>query len=536
MLTFLNFRASSDDEDCKEAECGEDAHEADYEDDDDSESDSESSNSDSGNRKKTVPPKVPARRWSRQKKRKDEESEEDDTSTEVDSDDESSSSDDDSSSSSESSESEFSSGTNTECEFTDSEGKPNPFHKELEVPKIVIEPGSPLASTRRIVEPNKYFPAPKYVEQKIGLETRERSEPSLSSLTYASRLQYKTPNLSGRLQSEETRQAGYVTRSTQRALSLKKNWVSDAPANMATGKKTDAAEMDSRLKSLMERLSNQQSLLKPADKPSSQMEHLLKNSPSSRVILSQSTSSLRDPARFKSPPPSSQGGGMTAGTGMTSYHCYPSHTYAVASSTSTATTATISPIVAAPSFLKPVVEPVKEEVDKPEVKEEVTSLGFTEVERIQVPEQQSEDTKVQLMSSCNSSSSEESEDVSSSESTQSENLSPVPPPIPPAPLMVPDILIHSGGEEEEVKENNEIVVKTEETNESGRDEFESCVEELECGGDENKSNSYHTPAKEMEPPERPAAPIPEDVLSPPLATSSPLSQTPEKEPVIVKVS
>ena len=413
------------------------------------------------------------------------------------------------------------------------------------MPKIVIEPGSPLASTRRIVEPNKYFPAPKYVEQKISLETREKSEPSLSSLTYASRLQYKTPNLSGRLQSEETRQAGYVTRSTQRALSLKKNWVSDAPANMATGKKSDAAEMDSRLKSLMERLSNQQSLLKPADKPSSQMEHLLKNSPSSRVILSQSTSSLRDPARFKSPPPSSQGGGMTAGTGMTSYHCYPSHTYATASTTApsttaTSTTATITLAVVAPSLLRPAIEPVQEEVEKPEIKvEEVTSLGFTEVERIQVPEQQSEDTKVQLISSCNnSSSSEESEeDLSSSESTQSENLSPVPPPIPPAPLMVPYILIHSDAEkEEEVKENDEIVVNTKETNESVRDEFESCLEELECGDvDENKSNSYHTPGKEIETPESPVEPIPEDILSPPLATSSPLSQTPEKEQVIIKV-
>ncbi len=539
-VNFFNFRASSDEDECKEAECGEDAHEADYEDDDDSESDSESSDSDSGNRKKTVPPKVPARRWSRQKKRKDEESEEEETSTEVDSDDESTSSDDDSSSSSESSESEFSSGTNTECEFTDSEGKPNPFHKELEVPKIVIEPGSPLASTRRNVESNKYFPAPKYVEQKIGLETREKSEPSLSSLTYASRLQYKTPNLSGRLQSEETRQAGYVTRSTQRALSLKKNWVSDAPANMATGKKSDTAEMDSRLKSLMERLSNQQSLLKPADKPSSQMEHLLKNSPSSRVILSQSTSSLRDPARFKSPPPSSQGGGMTAGTGMTSYHCYPSHTYATASTTATATTATITPVVSAPSLLRPAIEPVQEEVEKPEVKvEEVAPPGFTEVERIQVPEQQqSEDTKVQLMSSCNSSSSEESEDLSSSESTQSENLSPVPPPIPPAPLMVPDILIHSDVEEKEVKENDEIVANKEEINESGRDEFESCLEELECGGGdggEDKSNTYHTPGKEVETPERPAEPSPGDILSPPLATSSPLSQTPEKEQVVVKV-
>ena len=31
----------------------------------------------------------------------------------------------------------------TECEFTDSEGRPNPFHKHMEVPKIVIQAGSP---------------------------------------------------------------------------------------------------------------------------------------------------------------------------------------------------------------------------------------------------------------------------------------------------------------------------------------------------------------------------------------------------------
>ena len=44
--------------------------------------------------------------------------------------------------------SDFSSGTATECEFTDSEGRPNPFHKQLEVPDIVVEPGSPAAQPR----------------------------------------------------------------------------------------------------------------------------------------------------------------------------------------------------------------------------------------------------------------------------------------------------------------------------------------------------------------------------------------------------
>jgi hypothetical protein len=433
------------------------------------------------------------------------------------------------------------------------------------VPKIVIEPGSPLTSARRkaaaaaaAVEPNKnYFPAKnsfpsqKYIEQKIGLETRERSEPSLSSLTYASRLQYKTPNLSGRLQSEEVRQAGYVTRSTQRALSLKKNWVSDAPANMATGKKTDAAEIDSRLKSLMERLSNQQSLLRPADKPSSQMEHLLKNSPSSRVILSQSTSSLRDPARFKSPPPSSQGGGITAGTGMTSYHCYPSH-YPSLSTTATAstfTTNTIATVVTAATIApKAIIPPVIEEVIEA-VKPEEAPASFLDIEQITVPIQPVADVQVQP-SSCNS-SSEETSTESSSESTQSENLSPPPPPIPPAPFMVPDILIHSDNDLQ--NRSNKIVEKPivietviselksplsrNLSNCSGKDEFESCVEELEETENKSSDLNYHTPGKEMEAKEI----VKEEILSPPfetsvpLATSSPLTQTPEKEQVVVKV-
>jgi hypothetical protein len=474
---------------------------------------------------------------------------EDDTSTEVDSDEETTSTDDDDdSSSSDSSESgsEFSSGTNTECEFTDSEGKPNPFHKELEVPKIVIEPGSPVASARRKVEASKVFPSSKYVDQRIGLENRERSEPSLSSLTYTSRLQYKTPNLSGRLQTEEVKQTGYVTRSTQRALSLKKNWVSDAPAAVTTGKKSSAAELDSRLKSLMERLSNQQSLLKPAEKHSSQMEHLLKNSPSSRVITT--TTTFRDPVKLKSPPPSSQGGGITQGTGMTAYHFYPSPYQASTTSTDTpAVTATTT--IYKSETLAPLTEEIESTklVDKP-----TTTKGFTEVERLLVPDK-SEEAKIP---SCDSTSSETTSSDSSSESTQSENLSPQPPPIPPAPLMVPDILIHTDtdlllvcdetknyviGIDNDLPET--IIIEPEAINEnldqssdSIKDEFESCLEDQEVG---NKSSdlNYHTPVLEIESPDCNNESIKEDIiiLNSPLATSSPLVQTPEKEPVIIKV-
>jgi hypothetical protein len=176
------FRASSDEEDC-EGEC-EDAHEADYEDDD---SDSDGSDHETGNRAR-IPPTVPVRRRPKRLK-SDEES-----STEIESEDETTSTDGDDSdtddSSSDSSESDFSSGTNTECEFTDSEGKPNPFHKELEVPKIVIEPGSPVAPRRQPrPEPVRVYPQQRYVEQRVELENKEMSEPNLSSLTYASRCQ-----------------------------------------------------------------------------------------------------------------------------------------------------------------------------------------------------------------------------------------------------------------------------------------------------------------------------------------------------------
>ena len=471
-----------------------------------------------------------AQHRSRQKRKQESE---DETSTEIDSDNETTSTDDDSSSSSESG-SEFSSGTNTECEFTDSEGKPNPFHKELEVPKIVIEPGSPIESARRKIEPKKVFPASKYVAQKIGLENRERSEPCLSSLTYASRLQYKTPNLSGRLQTEEVKQTGYVTRSTQRALSLKKNWVSDAPAAVTTGKKSSAAELDSRLKSLMERLSNQQSLLKPAEKHSSQMEHLLKNSPSSRVI----TTTLRDPVKLKSPPPSSQGGGITQGTGMTAYHFYPSPYQANTTTPSTElsaipTTTTI--------YQSEIMVRVTEDVKKTE---EEANTEFTEVEQLFVPKTSSE-AKTDHIPSFSSASSETTSSESSSESTQSENLSPQPPPIPPAPFLVPDILIYNEMDlSEEIKKSEmcedqiEIICKLEAENNNSsqlnlssnlvKDEFESCLEDPELSSNLN----YQSPSLEINNFECNEK---EDILISKLSTSTSLPQTPEKEPVIVKV-
>ena len=113
-------------------------------------------------------------------------------------------------------------------------------------------------------------------------------------MTYDSRLQYKTPNVTDRVRTEQTKDQSLVQDfSTRRALNLKKNWVSDSdPANKAGNsnpssqqkKNSEAAlaEIDNRLKSLMDRLSNQQKLLKPAEKPSSEMQHFLSSTSSSQ--------------------------------------------------------------------------------------------------------------------------------------------------------------------------------------------------------------------------------------------------------------
>jgi len=118
-------------------------------------------------------------------------------------------------------------------------------------------------------------------------------EVSVPYLGYFNRLEYKTPTLSERLKSDEVFHNAYMARSTERAFNLKKNWVNENNVQISTFKKIDAAEMDSKLKNVLERLSSQQSLLKPAERPSKQMEHLLKNCQATRVSLSQSIPGLR---------------------------------------------------------------------------------------------------------------------------------------------------------------------------------------------------------------------------------------------------
>ena len=75
------------------------------------------------------------------------------------------------------------------------------------------------------------------------------------------------------------------------------------------------AEIDNRLKSLMDRLSNQQKLLKPAEKPSSEMQHFLSSTSSSQqnnasmassastsALLESSSSAITSPTTVTSPP------------------------------------------------------------------------------------------------------------------------------------------------------------------------------------------------------------------------------------------
>ena len=76
------------------------------------------------------------------------------------------------------------------------------------------------------------------------------------------------------------------------------------------------AEIDNRLKSLMDRLSSQQKLLKPAEKPSSEMQHFLSSTSSSQqnnassmassastsALLESSSSAITSPTTVTSPP------------------------------------------------------------------------------------------------------------------------------------------------------------------------------------------------------------------------------------------
>ena len=155
--------------------------------------------------------------------------------------------------------------------------KKNPFT----VPRIVVQPNSPTpggkvapAGPTKAVSPG--VPDPSHVSQTVPMGPTPFGtalyQPSLSSLT---KYQYKTPSLPSSSAAAPSNQ--YRTLSGVLSNNLKKNWATgpSASADRPQRNKVDQAEIDARLKSLMDRLSSQQSLLKPADKPSEQMQHIV---------------------------------------------------------------------------------------------------------------------------------------------------------------------------------------------------------------------------------------------------------------------
>ena len=162
----------------------------------------------------------------------------------------------------------------------------NPFT----VPEIRVQPNSPLPTSHGgdatgAKAATKTQPDSKYVSQQVPLGPSAYGtglyQPSLSSMT---KYQYKPPALSS--QQPQAPATQYRTLSGVMSNNLKKNWASGSTAPAATQgqKKVDQAEIDARLKSLMDRLSNQQSMLKPAEKPSAQMQHYMSTSSGLRKL------------------------------------------------------------------------------------------------------------------------------------------------------------------------------------------------------------------------------------------------------------
>ena len=117
----------------------------------------------------------------------------------------------------------------------------NPFT----VPQIVVQPNSPVPGGPAGA------PDPSHVAQSVPLGPAAYGtalyQPSLSSMT---KYQYKTPALP----TTPANNTQYRTLSGVLSNNLKKNWVtpSAAPASQSQ-RKIDQAEIDARLKSLMDR-------------------------------------------------------------------------------------------------------------------------------------------------------------------------------------------------------------------------------------------------------------------------------------------
>ena len=126
-------------------------------------------------------------------------------------------------------------------ELDDNFSRKNPFT----VPKIVVQPNSPIPGGPAS------GPDPSHVAQTVPLGAAAYGtglyQPSLSSMT---KYQYKTPALP----TTPANNTQYRTLSGVLSNNLKKNWVtpSTAPASQSQ-RKIDQAEIDARLKSLMDR-------------------------------------------------------------------------------------------------------------------------------------------------------------------------------------------------------------------------------------------------------------------------------------------
>ena len=126
-------------------------------------------------------------------------------------------------------------------ELDDTFSRKNPFT----VPEIVVQPNSPVPGGQ------VGLPDPSHVAQSVPLGAAAYGtglyQPSLSSMT---KYQYKTPALP----SAPANNSQYRTLSGVLSNNLKKNWVtpSAAPASQSQ-RKIDQAEIDARLKSLMDR-------------------------------------------------------------------------------------------------------------------------------------------------------------------------------------------------------------------------------------------------------------------------------------------
>jgi len=158
----------------------------------------------------------------------------------------------------------------------------NPFNT-MSIPKIVVDYNSPLMT-------RKGYPDNKYVSQTVPLSAAAGQNsgptpkgtglfnPGLTSNLY--KYQFKTPDFTkvNQQHQQQQQQSQYRAISGIMSNNLKKNWVTPSTNQKnSTQKKVDPSEIDARLRSLMDRLSSQQSLLKPAEKPSAQMQHYLQS-------------------------------------------------------------------------------------------------------------------------------------------------------------------------------------------------------------------------------------------------------------------